>query len=197
MTTLVENIHNHFLIAYDWAEEVGVEIQQNVSDQVQRTLTTIGDTYHFVEVSCRADIRELKKIYHEIINKIKEFFYQNKEAIFFLGCSAATASFAPHLFFPTAIAVLIIRIELARNLKKAADYYLKDERNPYELNPQYEKCINAIDITLATIAAIDAIALGTISLTNCWTIALLPVLGGLAAGNSAAKWGMNMSDFLA
>jgi hypothetical protein len=178
--------------AYNWAEEVGTTVQQQVSNTVQQTKICVINFGH----DCQNTANQISQACLDTVNKIEGFLYYHKETIFFIGCSLTTAYFAPHLFFPTVIVSVIARIELARNLKKVADYYLKDERNPYKLNPKYDICVNTVDVTLGTIAALDAVALGTIFMTNFWTVYLIPVLGGVVAGNCAAKLAMNMTNLL-
>lgn len=91
-----------------------------------------------------------------------------------------------------AIATIILRVELSRHLKKLANEYLKNDHNPYLLNPKHGPTyVTSLDLTLGAIAALDAIALGTIFVAGSWSVALIPVLGGIAAGSVAAKWGMD------
>lgn len=192
MSGFVGNIQNQFYNAYDWAEEVGVVVHHQISNKAQQTKVCI---INFQE-GCKDKANSATQACLNTINKIEEFLYHHKETIFFIGCSLTTAYFAPHLFFPTVILSVVVRIELARNLKKVADHYLKDERNPYKLSPKYDTCVNTIDVSLGTIAALDAVALGTIFMTNFWTVYLIPILGGVVAGNCAAKFAMNVTNFL-
>ena len=123
-------------------------------------------------------------------NKIKDFVQRHQGEILFIGCCAITAYFAPHLFFPALIVTVIIRVEL----KQLAKQYLRDEQNPYERNPRFgPHYVSVLDLTLGVIAAADAFALGTIFIAGSWTVALIPVLGGVAAGNCLAKMGMDIA----
>jgi hypothetical protein len=194
MVGLVGNIQNQFCSAYDWAGEVGATVQQQVSNQITRTKTLVATTCHSINQGCQDAASYTKQKCLDTAKKIETFLYDHKETIFFTGCTLATAYFAPHLFFSTLVVTIILRVELAHNLKKMADYYLKDDRNPYKINPKYDTRITTFDVTLGTISAIDAIALGTLFMTNSWCVALLPALGGLAAGNCAAKIGMNIAN---
>jgi hypothetical protein len=193
MTGFVGSIQSQFYNAYDWAEEIGVTVQQQVSNQFQRTKVCV---INFGQ-ECQNTAIQVSRACVDTANKIEGFLYHHKETLFFIGCSLTTAYFAPHLFFPTVILSVVARIEIARNLKKVADYYLKDEHNPYRVNPKYDTCVNTVDVTLGTIAALDAVALGTIFMTNFWTVYLIPVLGGIVAGNCSAKFAMNVTNLLA
>lgn len=192
MTGFIGSIQNQFCDIYDWAGEIGTSVQQQVSSQVQRSKACV---INFGQ-SCHDTATRINRACIATANKIGAFLYYHKETIFFIGCSLTTAYFTPHLFFPIAILSVVARIEVARNLKNVADYYLKDERNPYKLNPKYDICVNSVDITLGTIAALDALALGTIFMTNFWTISLIPALGGVVAGNCVAKFAMNITNLL-
>lgn len=130
----------------------------------------------------------------ESVGKIKEFVLSHKKEIFFLGCCAITAFFAPHLFFTAAVVTIIFRVLLSEFLQKLAENVLQDNYNPFKTIPLNSlKYISNLDIALETIAAVDAVALGTIFTAGTWTVALLPILGGIAAGNTAAKIGINIA----
>ena len=179
---IMGNVQGHASYAFnytaDCAAYAGAAIYQAVSPHV----------YNAIDLTQQACIAT--------INKIEAFLFEHRETLLFTGCCLTTAYLAPHLFFPAAIAAIIVRVELARNLRNAAEYYLKDERNPYKLNPQYNACISAVDLTLGVIAAVDSVAIGTILMCNFWTISFMPILGGVAAGSCLAKMGMNATHFL-
>jgi len=175
--------------AYDWADEVGVTIQNRVVGHFRRTQNSMTEAYHAVSQSCQ----HMTDRVGQTINNVEEFVFRNKMTLFFIGCAVATAYFSPLLFFPAVIITVIVRVEISRHLQKAADYYLKDERNPYKVNPQYEKCVNTLELTFGIIAAVDAIALGTLFVAGFWPVALIPILGGIAAGSSATKFGKNIA----
>jgi hypothetical protein len=196
MVNFIGNIQDQFFLAYEGITEVGATVQQQVTYQLHEGKEAVAHTYRSFVQGCQDEINEVTFICQVTANKVEGFLFRNKETLFFIGCCAVTAHFSPHLFFTAAIVTVILRVEFTRNLKKLADYYLQDERNPYVIQPYYNKCVNALDMTLASVAAVDAVALGTIYLTNSWLVFLLPALGGIAAGNCLAKWGMNVSDFL-
>lgn len=182
--------------AYKWTEEKSVSVRTTVSRKIQATRASVIDTYQSIGLNCRKAAEQAKLKYRETADKVAQFIYLNKGALFLAACSLTTAYFSPIRFFPSLLIGAVVRLEISHNLKKAADYYLKDERNPYKLSSKYENCVSRLDVAMGTIAAIDAIALATLFVTNSWTIALLPALGGLAAGSALAKWGMNLSNFL-
>ena len=125
--------------------------------------------------------------------KVTNFLYAHKEEIFFGVCTAASIYFAPQLFFPAAIITIILRVEIKHFLKSYANEYLKDEKNPYQLHPYYgPKYVSSLNLSMGTIAAIDAIAIGTVFTAGSWSIAALPILGGIAAGSVIAKIGMDL-----
>lgn len=199
MVNLVTYIQNQAFLAYEWADEVGETIQEEISNHIEGSKESFADAYEAITQSCRQKRRHFNQNCQATVDKVKLFIYKNKEALFFIGCSAATAYFAPFLFFPVAIATTVLRIEFSHHLKNLADEYLKEDKNPYKLNRYlyYENCVSSLDLIMGTIGAADAIALGTIFMTNSWTIFLLPAIVGVAAGNCAAKLGMNISHFLA
>lgn len=168
--------------ASQWAGEM----RQEVSTKAHAAQLYVGST-----------VQSLRQNGLASVEKTKIFVLKHKEDIFFIGCCAATAYFSPALFFPVAIATIILRVELSRHLKGAAEEYLKDDHNPYKVNPQYgPHYVSNLDITLGAIAAIDAVALGTIFIAGSWTVALIPALGGIAAGSVAAKFGMDAAHSL-
>lgn len=179
-------------------ERLLYKMQQGMYRLIRSIQSDGAQVYHAVGQRCHNTAKHVASKCRETIDKIEWFLYQNKETIFLTSCSLATAYFCPYLFFPAAIVGTFVRIEVAYNLKNAADYFLKAEHNPYRLHPQYDKCVNSLEMAIGTVAAIDAIALGTLFVTNCWSVYLVPpILGGLAAGSAVAKMGMNFSHFLA
>lgn len=177
MTSLAGSIQNQFNAAYDWVEGTGVAVKQEVSNKVQRA---------------KISVMNAGQACVDTADKVKAFLYENREAIFFTGCSLTTAYFAPHLFFPSFIITIAARIEFSRTVKE----YM--ERNGYKLiNPKFESYFNTVDVALGTLAALDAVALGTIFLTNSWTVYLIPAMGGVLAGNTVAKYVMNYTNLLA
>ncbi|CUI16540.1 hypothetical protein PNK_0915 [Candidatus Protochlamydia naegleriophila] len=122
-------------------------------------------------------------------NKTSNFVASNYQTIFFAASTCATAYFAPHLFLPGTIAAVIVRLEL----RKLIDTYIKDEHNPYIKDSKFgPKYVNTTEFVLALAAAVDAAALATVFYTSSWTVALMPILGGVVAGNVATKIGMDL-----
>jgi hypothetical protein len=168
----------------------------NIQNQVEASKVSLLDAYQAVSQSCRQTGSQLSQNSQLIVDKIQRFVDENKEAIFFTGCCGAAAYFGPTLFFPVALITAVVRVEFSRNLKKLANDYLKDDKNPYKLNPYYDNCVSSLDLMMGTVGGVDAIALGTIFMTNSWAVNSLPILAGIAAGNCLAKLGMNASHFL-
>ena len=163
---------------------LALQVRSNVFEAPEKIANFVTDTCNSVINQCNATA-----------NKTKDFILRNKHNIFFIACTATTAFFAPGLFIPTFVATLIIRVEVSRQLKNLADYYMKENLNPYKQTPNYgPEYANSLALTMGTIATMDAIALGTIFTTSSVTIALLPVLGGIAAGNAAAKCAMDIAN---
>lgn len=178
------NISDQIHQASLWANGLKNDVQQSASQKVHAAQTYIVTTSLSIRQTCV-----------DTAQKTKQFIYDHKEEIFFTGCSAVTAFFAPHLFFPAAVITIIIRVELNWHLKKLAKEYLKDDHNPYLLNALYgPRYVSTLDLSMGTIAAIDSLALGTIYIAGSWSIALLPALGGIAAGSAAAKLGMDIAQ---
>jgi hypothetical protein len=126
-------------------------------------------------------------------DKVADFFYKQSGTLLYIGCTVATATFSPQLFIPTVIASLIVRIEATRYMRDMAKEYLKPEKNFMETGAA-RPTITTLDMAMATIAAVDAVALGTIFYSHSITINLLPALGGIAAGSSFAKAVMNWAE---
>ena len=185
MTHLVNNIQNQINQACTWAGGAGASINQRVSTGIQRTQGFVAQNGSSLVQVCK-----------NTAEKTGDFIIRNKNTIFFIGSCCVTGYFAPHLFFPIVVATIILRVELARHLRNYANTHLKDSHNPYKLNPRYgPQYISTMDLTMGAIAAVDAFALGTIFLANSWSIALIPVLGGIAAGSTVAKLGMDIAHF--
>ena len=178
------NLQDQFQQAYQWAGGKAGVIRNEISAELGKAKQAV---IHGTQVV------QLKLL--EAANKTQEFVLRHKETIFFFGCACVTAYFAPQLFFPVLVATIIIRVELTYYLKKLANEYLKPEKNMYIQTPFFgPNYISTLDVTMAAIAAVDAIALGTIFVANSWTVAIIPALGGLAAGSCVAKWGMDMAQ---
>lgn len=197
MSGIVDGFKNQVTYAVgcasDFVEDVGVTMQKRIVHQTENArIIAIG-----FGNSCQQAANQTQQACLDTIGKIEEFLFQNKDRIFFVGCSLTTAYLVPQLFFPTMIGTIIIRVEISRNLKIAADHYLKDEFNPYKKNPNFETCLTTTDMTMGTIAAVDSIVMGILILPSTLTVSLIPVLGGIAAGNCVAKLGMNATHLLA
>lgn len=152
-------------------------VSDGISKGKQSVINGISTGAETITASCKA-----------ASDKTYDFVTDNYQTIFFAASTCATAYFAPHLFVPGAIAAVIVRLEL-RNL---VDTYIKDEHNPYigtKFGPNYVK---TTEFVLALAAAVDAVALATVFYTNSWTVSLMPILGGVVAGNVAAKIGMDL-----
>jgi ElaB/YqjD/DUF883 family membrane-anchored ribosome-binding protein len=185
MVYLLDTLQNQLQQAYHLAGEVGASVNQRMTNGIHTAKVYIAQTNQAVKQGCK-----------KTIEKTIDFVTRNQTNIFFVGCCCATAYFAPHLFFPVLIATIIVKVELSRHLKHYAKEYLKDDHNPYLLNPlRGPNYITTLDVTMGAIAAVDAIALGTVFLANSWAVSLIPALGGLAAGSCIAKWGMDLAHF--
>jgi hypothetical protein len=204
-TNIYQEVSNNIKKTHDYVTHARASIYSGVSNNVQKA-------HHYIIVTRNSIYSgvssKVKKIHDDVINKcdtiyksckataekIEAFIIRNRANIFFIACGIATAYFAPHLFFPIAIATIIVRVEFDRRAKNWTNENMKTEKDPYKKNPTYgPHYVNSIDLTLAAIAAIDAIALGTLFVAGSWTVALLPLLGGIAAGSCAAKLGMDIA----
>ncbi len=188
LSSLISTFHQ----TYDRAGDIRTTLHHKMTRQVQRTQDSIEHAYQVTSQNCQQAGHYVSQKYHETADKASTFVYNNKDKIFFAGCCIATAYFAPELFLGSAVITLILRVEISHYLKKLADDYLKDEVNPYKSHPRYDNYMSSIDLMMGGIAAVDAIALGTLFVAGSWTVAVLPALGGVAAGNCAAKWAMDI-----
>lgn len=196
---LVGNLHQTYSHAYqainDGYQQAGQYVSQKSQEAADSVYNTYSHAYQTINGSCQQVGQYVSQKSQEAANNIYNFTYANKDKIFFAGCCAATAYFAPQLFFTAAVATAITRVELTSHLKQLANEYLKDERNPYKLNPRYDDCVSTLDLTMGSIAVVDAIALGTLFTAATLPVAILPALGGIAAGSCAAKLAMNVVNF--
>lgn len=183
MVNSIGIIQYQFDLACDAVKESCVSAGQKVSKDVT-------DSCHSISTGCQNAVDSVKLKCRATAGKVSETLH-NKQIMFFVTCCTSAAYFTPHLFLPTVIITVITRMELTSYLKKTAEFYMKDDRNPYKINPRYENCISALDFTLGTIAGLNGLALATFYITNSWAVYFLPVLGGVAAGSAIAKWGMN------
>jgi hypothetical protein len=185
MVYLLTTLHNQLQQACHLAGGIGTSVNQRLANGIRITKVNIAQTSQSIVQGSK-----------RTIDKTIDFVDRNQTNIFFVGCCCVTAYFAPSLFFPVLVATIIVKVELSRHLKHYAKEYLKDDHNPYLLNPlRGPNYITTLDVTMGAIAAVDALALGTIFLANSWAVTLLPVLGGLAAGSCLAKLGMDLAHF--
>lgn len=131
---------------------------------------------------------------YQVAKNIDNFVRRNAYNFLYVASTAATAYFAPHLFFPTLIVTAIIRIEATRYLRNIAKEYCKEEKNPF-VNHSYPDRVNTTELALAVIAATDAVALGTLFTARSLTVNLIPILGGIAAGNTLGKFAIEGLDY--
>lgn len=122
---------------------------------------------------------------HKTSDAVAKFVYENSHALLYTGFCLTTAYLAPQLFFPTMIVTIILRIEVTRFLKELAEEYFKPEKNP--MNGPPRPIITHVNLAMSTIAMLDSVALATFFTSSSIVINLLPMLGGVAAGNSFAK----------
>ena len=177
----LDNFHNKFQEFYSCCEQATSAVKKEAEAKIHSAKNYMDQKY---QATCQN--------IQISANKTKDFIYNNRETLFFIACATVTAVMAPHLFIPFTIATIVVRIELAKYLKNLANEYLKDDHNPYMLDPLYgPNYISTLDLTLVAIAAIDSIALGTIFLTSSLTIALLPAVGGIVVGSCIAKYSMD------
>jgi hypothetical protein len=124
------------------------------------------------------------------IKKIEKFFIDYSFAMALTGASLITIYCSPQLFMTGLALSVITRIEF----KNWVNEYIKDHHNPYflksEFGPDY---LNAIDVTLASVVALDALALKTLFFSPYAAVNLLPFVGGMVAGNCLAKIGMDLA----
>lgn len=170
------SIEHQFHEAYQRAGEMGKSLSQGITSQVQRTQQFVAHTCQSLKGGCQ-----------KTAEKAKEFVKRNQNTILFIGCSCASAYFAPQFFFPAAIITIIFRVELNRQMNQ----YVEKWKNEW-YGPHY---ISSFDLTLAVIGAVDAVALGTFFVPGSLTVALIPSLGGIAAGNCLAKRGMDIAHY--
>lgn len=183
ITNVMNNVNIHIYLATQDAMEFATSVHHQAENNFAMVKAKTGEAYQAVSQSLVDGAA-----------KTKNFVLDHKETILFIGCCCATAYFAPTLFFPTAVAVIIIRVEAAHHLKKLANHFMKDERNPYLLRPEYgPNYISTLEITMAVIGAVDAIALGTIYMASSSVVVFIPILGGIAAGSYLAKHGMDVA----
>lgn len=124
---------------------------------------------------------------------IMMWLHSNRYNIFFGACAAASLYFAPTKTITAALIAFTFRVEISRAMKSAADEYLKPEKNPYKLNPKFDP-LSILDIAAEALAGSTAAALGTYFSTTSTVVTWLPILGGIALGNVAAKAMMNWMD---
>lgn len=172
--------------AGQWAIGMKNHVQHGVTAKIHAAQDFVEPKYLSVRQKC-IDSAE----------KTKDFILTHKKELFFIGCGIITAYFAPQLFFPAAVITLILRVQGARQLEKLADHYMKDDRNPYKTNPQYgPHYVSTLALTMGTIAAVDSLALGTFFAPASLSVALLPIVGGVAVGSTVAKLGMDIAHRL-
>jgi hypothetical protein len=192
------NLVGYLNPVYQGVGEIANTTKKTIAGTIHRIKDSAAHTYHLVGESCRDAAHAVSHKVKTVANKVANFVLNNKAKFLFAGATVATAFFAPQLFFSAFVVTVILRVEFAHLFKKGLSY-LKDEYNPYKYNPEfwrYQKCANTLEMTTATIAALDAIALGTFFVANCFTVAMVPALGGIAAGSAAAKIAMNLTRFL-
>lgn len=203
--TFVSRHLNHVAIQMEQAVQWGTQTKNIIevkAGQIKTDVAVKGNAlkknviYIYKTITETPEVARQKCI--EIAIKVKDFLWRHKKTILFVGLSVLTAAFAPEIFFPVAIATIIVRVVATYALKHLADYYMKDERNPYKIKPLFgPDYVSPLDITLGVIAALDAVALGTIFTTSAKFVPLhiiLPIAGGIVAGNFIAKVGMDIAN---
>jgi hypothetical protein len=130
-------------------------------------------------------------------NQIMDFAMTYKAELFFVACSLTTAILSPGLFFSSLVITVILRVITHEFLKKKAGEYLKDEKNPFLNNPTYgPHFATPARLTAGIIGAVDAIALTSLSEDISWVLRILPLLGGIAAGNVIAEASLDIAHHI-
>lgn len=181
MNNIITSLGNQYYHIIDSMEGAKRLLYQRVNEQVAQANDFAIASHVMIQQRCV-----------ETSLRVKQFASTHAKTIVFIGFSATTAYFAPQIFFPTVVATIILKIQLAHYLEELANENLKVDKNPYLLHPQYgPEYVSSFDMTMGGIAAVDSFAIATIYFPSTWTVAALPILGGLATGNCLAKYAMD------
>lgn len=150
------------------------KVTDNIHAGVQKVGTAISETTHKTSAA------------------VGKFVYENSNTLLYTGFTVTTAALAPQFFFPAAIVTTILRIEITRFLKEMCEEYFKPEKNP--MKGEARPIVSNVNLALASVAALDTVALTTLFTSTSIVINLLPALGGVAAGNSFAKMIMRWAE---
>lgn len=158
--------------------QVANQLTGFVQTKYQEARKGAKDSYEAASLICRYTA-----------DKVQDFVRTNKKEILFGGCTAVTAFFSPQVFVPVMIATILVRT--------VATEFMKDQvkessclKPSIYYGPNY---VSRIWLTLATIAAVDAIALGTLFYTHTLWVSAFPVaLGAVAAGEMAYRFGSDI-----
>ncbi|MBA3722159.1 MAG: hypothetical protein H0W88_07150 [Parachlamydiaceae bacterium] len=149
-------------------------------------------TTESIHSTCVNGVKKLSEAARSATDKTAQFFARNSDKMLYGICCATNLYFAPALFITGAVLSCVIRIEVNRYLRDLAKEYLKPEKNFMEKNAT--PILTTADSAMATIGAVDAIALGTIFSSSSILINMLPFFGGVAAGSSIAKGIINYTN---
>jgi hypothetical protein len=79
-------------------------------------------------------------------------------------------------------------------MKAKCAEYIKDEKNPYLSKPTYGPYYaSPVQLTLGIIGTLSALTLTCLDEDTSLALALLPVLGGIAAGTMFAEMGLDLA----
>lgn len=121
------------------------------------------------------------------------FVADNSKELFYLGCTAVTAMYAPQLFLVTTLLTVAARIEITRQTKMWAQENMKPEKNPFNQRQPYQ-LISGQNLGFATLSALDSFALGTLYTSSSFMVNYFPMFGAMAFGSTLAKLILNFTD---
>lgn len=188
------SFENYCTSANQIFEDKKDQIRQKINHIYESTSQNASQVYGNVSSATATQYLCLKNEASKTSHAIENFVKKYQRELFYGACLVTTAYFAPNLFFISLIATAIIRYQLTETLRAAAQNYLKAEKNPF-IHGSSPMKISRLDVTLAAIAAIDALALGTLFYSNSTTVNLIPVLGGIAAGSTMAKTALESANW--
>jgi hypothetical protein len=180
-------VNNTFQSIHNTCTETSEKVRNYAHDVFQSIKDTHNAATENVKNYANATCRSINERCNAAKEKTQQFIQDNQTNLFFIGCSCATAYFAPHLFYPAAITSFFANYQIDVFMKDWSDHNRKPETDPYKVQPLYDKKISNADLIAATTGAVNAIALGTIFIAGSWTVAAIPLLGGVAVGSVLHK----------
>lgn len=178
-------------MGYNNMQSLSEKATEYLSIATEWTVQTSKEASNFVSEVMDADTRT--DALQRAQEKVSNFVMNNSNTLIFVGCSALTAYFSPGLFFAGIAISVIARVALGPYLKTMSEK-IDDKVDVIDQEKSLFKKPNSIETGIQVLAAVDAVALGTLYHSASFFVNAFPIVGGMVVGNELGRVAYNLLE---